>query len=169
MHTCVCLQAVTSPAKRSRKPTKLGYLSSVLSPRVHSVYVPPMLCGSGIISFYQRFRKTLMDGTKTETRRGWSDRTNSTKMFLDRMKFAFKQGLFLRATCGIDDQKRPVVIGWVRINSMVRGSLGDMTEDNVAKEGYPGKTVAWFLEQEFPGLALSTKVWVVTFSLLTVL
>ena len=110
-----------------------------------------------------------MDGTKTETRRGWSDRTDSTKMFLDRMKFAFKQGLFLRATCGIDDQKRPVVIGWVRINSMVRASLSDMTEDNVAKEGYPGKTIDWFLEKEFPGLAQSTKVWVVTFSLLTVL
>ena len=163
------LQAVTSPSKRSRKPASTkGYLSRVLSPQVHNVYIPRMLCGSGIISFYQRFKTTLMNGTKTETRRGWSDRTAHTKSFLDRMQFAFEQGLFLRATCGTDSKKWPVVIGWIRINSMLKEKLGDMTVEDVVREGYPGKTVEWFLEKEFSGTPKSTMVWVVKFSLLPV-
>ena len=163
------LQAVVSPAKRTRKAASTtGYLSLVLSPRVHNVYIPSSLCGSGIISFYQRFKTTLMNGTKTETRRGWSDRTAHTKSFLDRMKFAFEQGLFLRATCGIDSNRRPVVIGWIRINSMLKERLSDMTEEDVAREGYLGKTVDWFLKKEFPGMDKNTMVWVVKFALLTV-
>lgn len=109
LSVCICLQVVTSPVKRVRKATStFGYLSCVLSPEVHCVYIPPIVCGSGIISFYQRFKTALMEKTKTETRRGWSERTSRTKSFLDRMKFAFEQGLFLRATCGIDSKKRPV-------------------------------------------------------------
>jgi hypothetical protein len=110
-----------------------------------------------------------MEKTKTETRRGWSERTSRTKSFLDRMKFAFEQGLFLRATCGIDSKKRPVVIGWIRINSMTKERLNDMTEDDVGREGYPGMTVDRFLEKEFQGIERNTMVWVVKFALLTVI
>lgn len=81
----------------------------------------------------------------------------------------FEKGLYLRATCGIDSQKRPVVIGWIRITSMTKERLDDVTEDDVAREGYPGKTVDWFLNREFPGIAKSTVVWVVKFALLTVI
>lgn len=169
MSVCICLQVATSPTKRFRKATPtLGYLSCVLSPEVHCVYIPPILCGSGIISFYQRFKTALMDRTKTETRRGWSERTSRTKSFLGRMKLGFKQGLFLRATCGVDSKKRPVVIGWIRINSMMKERLNDMTEDDVAREGYPGKAVDWFLKKEFSGIERNTMVWVVKFTLLAV-
>lgn len=109
-----------------------------------------------------------MDRTKTETRRGWSERTARTKSFLDRMRLAYEQGLFLRVTCGIDSKKRPAVIGWIRINSMSKQRLNDMTEEDVGREGYPGKTVDWFLKKEFPGIDKITMVWVVKFALLTV-
>ena len=109
-----------------------------------------------------------MDGTKTETRRGWSERTKNTTLFLDRMRLAFDKGLFLRVTCGIDSNKRPVVIGWIRINSMEREKLSDMTVEDVANEGYPGRTVEWFLKKEFPDIPTDTMVWVVKFSFLPV-
>ena len=84
------------------------------------------------------------------------------------MKLGFKQGLFLRTTCGVDSKKRPAVIGWIRINSMMKERLNDMTEDDVAREGYPGKAVDWFLKKEFSGIERNTMVWVVKFTLLTV-
>lgn len=82
------------------------------------------------------------------------------------MKLAYDKGLFLRATCGVDNKKRPVIIGWLRICKMTRKKLGGMTEADVANEGYPGKSVEFFLKKEFNGLSRDTVVWVVSFVLL---
>ena len=84
------------------------------------------------------------------------------------MVFAYEHGLFMRATCGQDTNKHPIVVGWVLLTGMHRQKLQDMTEEEVAREGYPGKSKEWFLNKEFRGVPLSTDVWVVSFVLLPV-
>ena len=176
MLLCVCLNCTltcgflslceqkASGARASR--AKKGYLQTSLSVAMHNVFVPTGLCSSGIISFFQRFKSALLDGIKVETRRGWSNRTKNTSMFLERMQMAYEKSLFLRARCGVDQKRRPVVIGWLLITNMTRAKLGDMTVESVAREGYPGKSVEWFLEKEFRGLSVNTLVWIVSFVLL---
>ena len=81
------------------------------------------------------------------------------------MEIALHDKLFVRATCDAVN-KIPVVIGWVRFHSIATQRLKDMTEENVAREGYPGKSVGWFLQKEFRGIDRDTEVKVITFTLL---
>ena len=140
-------------AKRVRKPPN-GYLTRVLLPSQLTVSLPACLIGSAIISFFARFKTNIENGIKTETRRVWPNQPK----FLTQ-KIALEKGLFARAWCGAKGNQ----IGFVRYVSFRRQRLEEMSDADVAREGYPGKSVSWFLAKEFEGVALTTEVWVVTF------
>ena len=115
-------------------------------------------CGSGIVSFFRDFKKVIMDGTKTETRRCWSRHTAGKARFLEDKLSAWKTNLFLRAWCGQNNH-----IGWILLTNMVEEPLNTLTTHSVAREGYPGESVEWFLNKHFELLPLKTVVWVVSF------
>ena len=163
---CTCAQAQASPGKRVRIQAKRGYITHILPNPIRTVLLPPSLCGSGIISFYKRFRPALEKAIKVETRRLWSKRTKHTALYLERMEIALNDKLFVRATYDAVNRV-PVVIGWVIIHSIETQRLKDMTEESVAREGYPGKSVDWFLKKEFRGIDRETEVKVITFTLLS--
>lgn len=146
-----------------------GFITHILPERLRTLLVPPVLCASAIISFYTSFKTVLMDGTKTETRRLWSDSTPIAESYLNRMQLAHARGLFVRAWCGGQGDQEGVLIGYIRLLKLTQAPLSAIQKQNVAKEGYTTLSVKGFLEKHFKNIPRKTKVWVVEFVLMPII
>jgi hypothetical protein len=94
---------------------------------------------------------------KSETRRvGWKGKHVS--------KFVKRVGSWVRASSGRANHTH---FGWVYLRAMYQQRLGDMTEADVLKEGFPGWTVKQFRELAcFEGTNDDTMCWVIQFRFL---
>ncbi len=87
----------------------------------------------------------------------WSNRTPTAARYLFRMKTAYEERLFLRMWCGGKD------IGWCLLTGWRTQNLGEMTNEDLEREGYGGKTLKMYFDTEFDGLSFDTRVTVVNF------
>ena len=157
---CVCAQKIPDAQVVQRaRGAKPGYLTIDIVSFDRSVVLRPAQCGSGILSFFGRFRSVLLSGEKTETRRVWSNRTPNTARYMSRMRKAYEARLFVRMWCA---QK---LIGWGLLTGWKTQRLQCMKEADLVREGYGGKSKRDFFKIEFGGVSVDTSVLVISFVL----
>jgi len=92
------------------------------------------------------FSKTLRqfrDRSKTVTRRdGWWDlELDEPRVPVGGIITGIEKGM------GLAKGERQVVLGDVRVLAARREPLGDITPEDVAREGFPGKSTEWFIHE----------------------
>ena len=81
------------------------------------------------------------------------------------MKLAFESRLFVRVVCNYN--RGGSLLGWALLTGWREESLESMTPDDLGKEGYKGKTLDCFFDENFKGVSLQTRVLVISFILFT--
>ena len=107
-----------------------------------------------MISFFKKISTVVLEGTKTETRRDWGGNSH-----FEGQKRALDEHLFVRVWCGVKGN----LIGYIQYLSFTRQRLGDMTQDDVVREGGGAMTVDDFRKANFPGVSDEKILLVVRF------